>query len=130
MQAAEESDGRGLTSVLDKRARTPAQRKLDSQLLYAVKRNRGETRGLPTLPEELDLDAQKRVLVDISAAVSTPLVAAIKRLGGAVVLASPKYQSIRARVALEKLETLALRKDVRFIAPAARPMNNKGATTN
>ena len=39
-----------------KRARTPAQRKIDTQLLYALKQRRGETRGVPSAPVELDLD--------------------------------------------------------------------------
>ena len=37
----------------------------------------------------------------------------------------PQYHTMRARLALEKLEALAGRKDVSFIAPAAQSMNNR-----
>ena len=36
-----------------------------------------------------------------------------------------RYHTIRARLALEKLEALATLKDVNFIAPPAQAMNNR-----
>lgn len=108
----------------DKRSRTKAQRKIDSQLLYALKQKRGETRGVPREPIKLDLDAQGRVLVDISAKVSTRLTSRIHKLGGTVISQFEAYHTVRARLALEKLEALASMDDVRFIMPAAQATTN------
>ncbi|MBV8856051.1 MAG: hypothetical protein JOZ02_03740 [Acidobacteria bacterium] len=107
-----------------KRARTPAQRKLDTQLLYALKQKRGETRGIPSGPIELDLDERGRALVDITAVVTPGLVSRVAKLGAEVLSTSEKYHTIRARLALERLEAVAGLKDVRYISPAAKAMTN------
>ena len=114
----------------EKESRTPAQKKLDSQLIYALKQKRGETRGVPTQRIDLKPDAKGRVLVDITARVSARLLKKIRKLGGEVVSTSDRYHTTRAWLALEKLEVLAAAADVRFIAPAAQAMTNSGAMTN
>ena len=116
--------GRIQTVADEKASRTPAQKKIDSQLLYALKQKRGETKGVPTARIDLDLDEKGRALVDIAANVSTELKAQIQKLGGAIISDDARYRTIRARLALEKLELLAKRHDIRFIAPAAQAMNN------
>jgi hypothetical protein len=113
-------------SVLDEKAtRTAAQKKIDSQLLYALKQKRGEKRGVPTEPIKLDLDQKGRALVDITGKISPQISNQIQKLGGIVISEEPQYHTMRARLALEKLEALAGRKDVSFIAPAAQSMNNR-----
>lgn len=107
-----------------KRARTPAQRKIDTQLLYALKQKRGETRGVPSAPVEVDLDEHGRTLVDITAVVTPHLVSKIAKLGAEVVSSSERYHTIRARLALEKLEAVAGLKEVRYVAPAAKAMTH------
>ena len=114
----------------EKRARTAAQRKLDTQLLYAIKQRRGETRGVPTLPVDIKLDAEGRALVDITAKVSAKLIPKLERAGAEVVSQSAKYHTVRARVALEKLEAVAEIEEVRHISPVVRPMTHGGARTN
>lgn len=121
---AEDVSGGAQSPAEEKAARTPAQRKIDSQLLQALGRRRGESRGVPAAPAELRLDAKGRALVDISADVTPRLIAKIRRRGGALVSQSESHKTVRARVRLEKLEALAALKEVRFIMPAA------GATTN
>jgi hypothetical protein len=108
----------------EKESRTPAQKKIDSQLLYALKQKRGITRGVPTEPIKLELDRKGRALVDITAIVTPEVVAQIRKLGGEVISDDARYHTIRARLALEKLEALAKLKDVRFIAPFAQAMNS------
>lgn len=127
--AGEKQAGTEGAFINEKRNRTEAQKKIDSQLLYALKQKRGETRGVPTEPIVIKLDDKGRVLVDISARVSTRLVAEIEKLGATVISRSERYHTIRASVALEKLEALASLKDVRFVAPAARAITH-GAKTN
>ena len=109
----------------EKASRTAAQKKIDSQLLYALKQKRGETEGVPTDPIQLDLDAKDRALVDISANVTRQVQSQIRKLGGAIQSQDERYHTIRARLALEKLEALAALKDVRFIGPAAMPQFNR-----
>lgn len=114
-----------IQTVADEKAsRTAAQKKIDSQLLYALKQKRGETKGVPTGRIDLELDEKGRALVDITANVTPELKAQIQKLGGAVVSDDARARTIRAKLALEKLELLARRQDVRFIAPAAQAMNN------
>jgi hypothetical protein len=113
----------------EKSSRTAAQKKIDSQLLYALKQKRGETKGVPTGRIDLEVDKKGRALVDITADVMPELKSQIQKLGGAVISDDARHHTIRASLALEKLETLAKRSDVRFIAPAAQAMNN-GARPN
>lgn len=107
-----------------KSSQTKPQRKIDSQLIYALKQKRGEKRGVPSEPIRLDLDAKGRALVDISAQVSTRLTSRIHQLGGTVITKFEAYHTIRARLALEKLAALASFNEVRFIMPAAEGTTN------
>lgn len=109
----------------EKASRTPAQKKIDSQLLYALKQKRGETRGVPTERINIELDQKGRALVDITAKVSPQVTSQIRKLGGIVLSEDGYYHTIRARLALEKLEAVATLKDVSFIAPPAQAMNNR-----
>jgi len=112
------------TPLNEKLSRTPAQKKIDSQLLYALKQKRGITKGIPTERIELEVDPKGRPLVDITADVTPQVKAQIRKLGGTVISEDASLHTIRARLALEKLEALANRNDVRFIAPAAQSMNS------
>ena len=128
-------DGRVSARVLEqiaaleteKRQRTLVQDKIDSQLLYADKMNRGLliAEGVPTQRVDLDKDEQGRVFVDIKAEVSDGLLQYIAARSGKVVSSFPQYQAIRASIPLDGLEELAARAEVRFIQPAARALLNK-----
>ncbi|HJX90497.1 MAG TPA: hypothetical protein VJ372_08370 [Pyrinomonadaceae bacterium] len=109
----------------EKGSRTAAQKKIDSQLLYALKQKRGETKGVPTEPIDIELDQKGRALVDITAKVTPQVESQIRKLGGAIMSKDELNHTIRARLALAKLEALASVKDVRFIAPAAQPGFNR-----
>ena len=125
LRNARQASGDIQTVSDDKASRTAAQKKIDSQLLYALKQKQGETAGVPTDPIEIELDQRGRALVDITANVSPHVTSQIRKLGGAIVSSDERYHTIRARLALEKLEALAALKDVRFIAPAAMPGFNR-----
>lgn len=107
--------------VPGKKALTPAQRKLDSHLLYEIDVQRGQPRravraGLPLVT----LDGEGRALVEIHARILTQLGWKIARLRGTVVSTSPQYRSLIAWVPLLKLETLASESIVSAIAPAPK----------
>jgi hypothetical protein len=116
----------------EKRERNAAQQKIDSQLLYALYRRRGEAeaKGVPAGELLVKFDEQGRALVNVRARVTSTLLAKIKSLGGKVVSSSVRYRDIRARVPLEKLEALAAFKDVYAITPAEEATTNRDATTN
>jgi hypothetical protein len=118
------TNGLSQTVLDEKESRTPAQKKIDSQLLYALKQKRGITKGVPSDRIEIELDQRGRALVDITAIVTPQVMAQIRKLGGEVISDDARYHTIRARLALEKLEALAKLKDVRFIAPFAQAMNS------
>ena len=79
----------------EKEQRTPAQRKVGSQLLDAWQRARGQP-----APHEL-------VEVDIRADVTPEVLARIRALGGTVINSVPRYRSIRAQLPLSAVTTLA-----------------------
>jgi len=110
----------------EKEDRTSEQKKLDSQLLYAIYQMRGVARakGVPTEPIPLERDAKGRVLVDVRAVVSNKILARIEKLGGQIVSTAKEHQSIIAYISLGKLETLARAKEVTFIAPKGQSMTN------
>ena len=109
--------------VSEKAARTPAQQKLNSQLLYEIYRRRGEAerKGVPSEPTGVRVDADGRVLVDIRTDQTTALPRLIVRAGGRVLSTSAGDRSVIARVPVLKLEALAADPAVRFIEPAAEP---------
>ena len=114
----------------EKRSRTPAQKKIDTQLLYALKQKRGETRGVPTAPVDIKLDAEGRTLVDITARVTPRLISRLGKAGAEVVSQSAKYHTVRARVVLDRLEARAEIEEVRYISPGAQAMTHGGARKN
>jgi hypothetical protein len=103
----------------DKSVRTPAQRKISSQLLCAV--YPPEPAGTKA---RLRTDDEGRVLVDIRGKVTDRLVACVGKLGGKVISHSARYHSILAYVALDKLEKLAGLRQVKAIRPAAEARTN------
>ena len=72
----------------------------------------------------MKFDEKGRAIVSIRARVTRKLLTKIKRLGGEIVSTSERYNDIRAHLPLEKLEELASRPDVVFIAPADEAMTN------
>lgn len=95
----------------DKASRTPAQRKISSELLDRIegKRDR-DTARQPSQPEPQphdDVQEENSVLVDIQATVTDSLLEQIETLGGTILSSFPEYEAIRAEIPVEKLEILA-----------------------
>jgi hypothetical protein len=106
------------TQIDEKESRTPAQKKIDSQLLYAIYQMRGEAeaKGVPTEPIVLRKDHKDRVLVDIRSEVTRKLISLVKRSGGNILSTSQKDHSLIAYLPLNQLEKIAELKQVRFIS--------------
>lgn len=108
----------GLAVPLDDKAqRTPAQKKISSQLWAAIAQRADASRAAPR-GSDVDADAAGRVLVDIDATITDELLDAIEMMEGSVVNSFPRYDAVRARVPLDQVESLAERFDVRFIRKA------------
>ena len=147
--------GQSIASILEAKAqRTPAQRKLSSQLLDAtgsaqpsegvarrqaraasVKDDRPPTTAVkdeqtPASDVEDEQtpasDVEDEVVtVDIRADVTDAVLARIRALGGTVLSSVPKYRAIRARLPLTALEPLATLESVQFIRPADQPITHQ-----
>jgi len=109
----------------EKTARTAAQRKINSQLLYEIYRRRGEAerKGVPPGSTDVKIDGRGRALVDVRADVTAALQQKIRTYGGSVISTSQESHSIIARVPLLRLERLAADPSVRFIEPAAEAIS-------
>ena len=117
----------------EKDTRTPAQLKMDSQLLYALKQSRGQTMapGVPTLQflptAETNGLFNGLFKVDIDATVSSNLLAAITQAGGIIENSVPQFDAIRAGIPLPLAEQLAGRPDVRFVRVADKGHTHTGS---
>ncbi|MGZ6988223.1 MAG: hypothetical protein ACXVH0_04610, partial [Thermoanaerobaculia bacterium] len=106
--------------LAEKSSRTPAQQKMDSQLLQAVRESRGQpmAAGVSLAPANVGTDVSGKLEVDINARASETLDALtveIEALGGEILYPSWQYKTIRARIDLAAAETIASLPDVVFI---------------
>ncbi len=110
----------------EKKARTPAQRKMDSNLVYAHKKllTGAASAAAPHMESMVKVEADGRVLVDISATVSDDLLAFIRKKGGEIISSFAKFKAIRALVPLPAIESIAGRADVRFVDSAHEAVYN------
>ena len=115
-----------IADILARKAlRTPAQRKVSSQLLDA---RRAQVREPATTAEPGGRQAtsatDERVLVDIRADVTAEVLARIRELGGTVVNSVPRYRSVRAELPLAGVESLAELDAVQAIRTADMPVTH------
>ena len=105
----------------EKESRTPAQQKINSQLLYEIYRLRVDSKRqqVPLDPTGVRTDGKKRALVDVRAEVTPALQKKVRALGGTIESTSATYRSIIAWIPLRRLERLAADPAVRAIEPAA-----------
>jgi uncharacterized repeat protein (TIGR01451 family) len=135
-QELTEEGARQLQAILaEKAARTPAQRKLETSLLYARRESLGQAmvQGLPPLRRIADrarVDRDGMVVVDIRAEVTDELLRTIAGVGGRVVLAVPAFGAVRARVPIRQVEAIAALPEVRHIGARQGFLTNTGSQTS
>ena len=85
--------------MLEKAARTPAQTKIASELLYEMKRRDGDPlmEAVPGLRSTIEVEVDDTTLVDIKAEVTEGLLSHIEALGGRIVSSFAQFQAIRRR---------------------------------
>ena len=96
-----------------KQKRTPAQRKVDSQLLEEWQKAQGRP------------GADRMVTVDLRAEVTPEVLERIRELGGTVLNSVERYQAIRAELPLSEVEALAAHDGVRSIRTADKAVTRK-----
>ena len=105
--------------ILDQKAsRSPVQRKISSQLLFARDGLPGATGKSPLLEGIARRDELGRVLVDVKGELPANLDVELAQLGGAVVTSSAAHKSARVWIDLGRLEALASLKGVAKVRPA------------
>src|SRR6266545_2210243 len=107
--------------IAEKEARTPAQRKMSSQLIYMASGRFDAATAAKKDPADqivslTERDPLGRVLVDVKGDLA--LQGTIESLGGAVVASSSAHGSIRAWVPLDSVETLAGESSLISVRPA------------
>jgi hypothetical protein len=108
----------------EKDERTPAQRKINSRLLYEIYRLRGVAvqKNVPPGPTGVKIDSKGRAHVDVRAVVTDAFTRKLLDLGATRESISLEQHSILAWIALLQLERVADDPAVRAIEPAAEPV--------
>jgi subtilisin-like proprotein convertase family protein len=109
----------------EKRERTPEQRKIGAQLLYAMKAQRGvsmdpegKVRALNSAMPMSRPGPDGRVEVNIKGEITKETLMMVEKFGGEIKYASQKTGVIRALVPLDAVEGLASSEDIKSIRPA------------
>ncbi len=118
----------------EKEARTPAEQKISTAVLYAHRQSKGEpmVSGLPPLPRvTARANVQNgMVVVDVRAEVTDELLGFVANLGGSVISSHSRYNAFRASVPIRRIDELAARDEVRFISPEEQFLTNTGSQTS
>jgi hypothetical protein len=110
----------------DKASRTPAQKKVSSHLLDAMKQQASGAVAVnaPNLRADKVHSSNKGTLVDIDANVTTPLLNSIRKAGGTIVNYHEQDHAIRAYIPLQKIEGIAAQPEINSISPAVKATTN------
>jgi hypothetical protein len=104
----------------EKEQRSAPQRKLDSQLIFAMKRRSGDPMlaAVPEMRVEIEQRGDGAAHVDLEGRITPELEQAVRQLGGSIESSHSQWGSLRAWLPMQSLEPLATRSDVRWIRPA------------
>jgi subtilisin-like proprotein convertase family protein len=93
----------------EKASRTPAEKKISSQILYAFKVRAGQplTNEVTTLKTSVEKDADGRIKVDMDAIVTAKLLNELKTYGSEIIFSSEKFGSVVANIPLDKVVEIA-----------------------
>jgi subtilisin-like proprotein convertase family protein len=113
----------------EKATRSPVHRKLDSQLVYALRETgAGRVNSIhPHHRSRMRPLERGQVLLDIRANVTPELLAFVQAQGGTVVHSAASLRALRVRLSLSALERLAARPEVRRVRPADEATTNAGS---
>ena len=117
--------------IAEKESRTGPEARIDSQLIYEMKMQRGEwiTDRVPTVETDVEYadDDAGTVVVDIKADVSPGLLSQLRAGGAEIINTVANADSIRASVPLDNIEAIASMPGVTFIQPKQEAMVGSAA---
>jgi hypothetical protein len=101
----------------EKASRTPAQKKIDSNVLYTIRMMAGQNPapGITSLYTGVDLDDNDNIAVDITANVTDGLIQKLQSVGAMIIYSNTGYRSIRAIIPPNQIEGIAAMSEVTFI---------------
>jgi hypothetical protein len=110
----------------EKASRTPAQRKIDSNILYTTRMLAGQAAapGVSYLYTGIELDSSDGIVVDMVANVTESLLNQLNSAGASVLHTNRKLRSIRAVIPPQQVENIAASPDVIFISPRAESIGH------
>lgn len=112
--------------IREKESRNDTERKIDSQLIYEAKMERGEViaDGVRRLDTDVQYSYDGRTIVDITANVSDNLLTELLSNGAEILETVAERNTVRAAVPVENLEAIAALSAVRFIQPRQDAMTS------
>ncbi|HSE33230.1 MAG TPA: S8 family serine peptidase [Pyrinomonadaceae bacterium] len=112
--------------IEEKESRSETERKMDSQLIYEAKMDRGEViaDGIRRLDTDVQYSYDGRTIVDITANVTDNLLAQLSQNGAEILETVADRNSVRAAVPVENLEAIAALPDVKFMQPRQDAMTS------
>ena len=95
--------------VREKDTRSAVERKIDSQLLYELRMERGErvAGGVSVIETDLPYAPDGHVIVDVKALSTVGLLSAVATLGAEVISSTPEGAMLRAHIDIDHVEALA-----------------------
>jgi hypothetical protein len=110
----------------EKSSRTPAQRKIDSNVLYTLRMMDGmpAAPGAQYLETGVELDVNNNIAVDIVANVTDALLDMLSEAGAHILYSNAGLHSIRALIPPGRIEGIAASLDVVFISPKQNASQN------
>lgn len=117
--------------LAEKESRTPAQQKIDSLVLQAIRENRGQAMADSVTSLEPANIGQKdgSVVLDLRGIVDDNLLDALTQRGAEIINAFPVYQSVRIRVVLDRVEEIAALPQIRTISRELKPELEQAAAS-
>ena len=136
------SNGRGAVQMSDrarqqiealmqeKATRSAGRQKMDSRLIYGIKMHRGEqiAPGVDKLEVKLPKNQSGEVIIDISASVNKQLLNKLKQAGAKVISSFPEYNTVRAEVSLDAVDSIADMPEVNYVQPMQEAMTSQEDT--
>ena len=104
----------------EKLSRNPAQRKISSQLLQAIRESQGRqmAEGVKLAPSPFRIGVSGTIQIDIKANVTNELLQRIKSLGGRIISSFPNFHSVRVEIKTNVIEAIGAYPEVKSIRPA------------
>src|SRR5262245_26415619 len=101
--------------IREKDSRTPAQQKMDSQLIYELKMRTGApiAPGVAEVETDVPYAPDGHTILDVKAAVTDDLLSRLRALGAEVLASSPG--SLRIHLDIDRVEAVAAMPDVAFV---------------